>query len=433
MPKPVYLPLTSREKRSVAALLVSTFAATVGSTATVTALGILIYDLTHREFDLGLVGLLEFAPAFILVLLTGSIADRFDRRRVAAIALGGEALVLLAMCSYTTSPSKEVAPIFGLVLLFGAARAFVAPSERSLRADIVPAARVPWVSARYSAVWQGATVVGPVMAGYSYTHNPAAPFALASGLMAIGALAVCTVAKPLAHVSVVEDETQFDATELVDEDSTPSNDGGRLHEALEGFRFVRHSPMLLGAISLDLFAVLFGGAIALLPAIAEDQLHVGAAGLGWLRAASGIGAGLMALILVVRPIKQNVGRLLFVAVTVFGCGTIALGLANNIVVAFICVLILSAADAISVFIRSTLVPLVTPRDKRGRVLAIENVFIGASNELGAFESGVAGQALGASGAVVLGGFGTLAVAGIWATKFPALRKLDRFPGSPTTT
>jgi predicted MFS family arabinose efflux permease len=192
---------------------------------------------------------------------------------------------------------------------------------------------------------------------------------------------------------------------------------------------VRSQPILLGAISLDLFAVLFGGAVALLPAIAQDRLGVGAVGLGWLRAAIGIGAGSVTIFLAVRPVTRRVGRTLLVSVALFGVGTVALGLTTSFVVAFLALAALAGADSVSVFIRSTLVPLVTPHDKRGRVLAVEAVFIGASNELGAFESGVVGQLLGPAAAVVLGGLGTLVVAALWWSVFPALRRVDRFPSS----
>jgi hypothetical protein len=206
-----------------------------------------------------------------------------------------------------------------------------------------------------------------------------------------------------------------------DPDERPS-----LHHAMEGLRFIGRTPVLLAAISLDLFAVLFGGAIALLPAIAEDQLGVGDIAYGWLRAAAGIGAATMAVWLAVRPIHRYVGVKLLIAVATFGLGTLVLGVTTNYIVAFVAIVVLSAADMISVFIRGTLVPLVTPDEKRGRVLAVENVFIGASNELGAFESGVAAAAIGTPAAVVSGGIGTLAVAAIWCVKFPSLRRVDRF-------
>ncbi len=197
-------------------------------------------------------------------------------------------------------------------------------------------------------------------------------------------------------------------------------------EAFDGLRFMRRNRVVFGAISLDFFAVLLGGAVALLPAIAEERLGVGAVGLGWLRAAVGIGAFLMALGLSIRPVRRNVGRILLIAVGVFGVATIVLGLTQSFVVAFAALMVLSAADAISVFCRATIVPLATPESMRGRVLAVENLFIGGSNELGAVESGVAGQFLGVVGAVVSGGIGTLVVVVLWWTRFPRLRNIDRF-------
>jgi predicted MFS family arabinose efflux permease len=198
-------------------------------------------------------------------------------------------------------------------------------------------------------------------------------------------------------------------------------------------RLIRAQPVLLGAISLDLFAVLFGGAVALLPALAEDRLGVGAVGLGWLRAAGGIGAAIVTLGLVLRPVRRRVGKVLLGVVATFGLATILLGLTTSFGVALVAMAVLSGADAVSVFIRSTLVPLVTPAAARGRVLAVENIFIGASNEAGDFESGVAGAAFGASAAVVLGGIGTLVVAAAWWVLFPRLRDIDAFPRSPTRT
>jgi hypothetical protein len=199
-----------------------------------------------------------------------------------------------------------------------------------------------------------------------------------------------------------------------------------LRQAREGLSFVRRSPILLGAISLDLFAVLFGGAVALLPAIAEDRLGVGAVGLGWLRAAAGIGAGLTALAMAWHPISRHVGRTLLIVVGMFGLGTIVLGLTQDYLTAFLALAVLGASDSVSVFIRLTLVPLATPESMRGRVLAVENVFIGASNELGAFESGVAAHLVGLVGAVVLGGAATLVVVMLWWARFPSLRNVDRF-------
>ncbi|NBY12464.1 MAG: MFS transporter, partial [Actinobacteria bacterium] len=199
-----------------------------------------------------------------------------------------------------------------------------------------------------------------------------------------------------------------------------------LHSAMEGLRFIRRTPILLAAILLDLFAVLFGGAVALLPVIAEERLGVGNIAYGWLRAAGGIGAASMAAFLAIRPLRRNVGRMLLVAVAFFGIGTVVLGITRSFVVAFIAVLVLNAADMISVFIRGSIVPLVTPDEKRGRVSAVENVFIGATNELGAFESGVASQTFGTPATVVGGGIATIAVVGIWWFGFPSLRRIDQF-------
>jgi MFS family permease len=404
-----------RETRSVVSLLCAVFASSTAMALLSTVLGKLVFDITGSELALGLLGLAEFAPAALLVFVTGPLADRMDRRRLAAVALGLEALVLAGLTVYVSTNPTSTLPIFLLVIGYGTARAFATPATRSLPADTVLPARLPWLTARQAATWQGALVLGPVLGGFLYVVAPWVPFAAAVALVLIGAVTVLTV-----RVRPIERAPRPDP-----------DDGERsgMHEAMEGLRFVRSRPILLGAISLDLFAVLFGGAVALLPAIAEDRLGVGAVGLGWLRAATGIGAGLVALFLTVKPVSRHIGRTLLVCVALFGVGTIALGVTTSFAIAFVSLLVLSGADAVSVFIRSTLVPLVTPADKRGRVLAVEAVFIGASNELGAFESGVVGQLLGPATAIVLGGIATLAVAALWWGIFPDLRNVDAFPSA----
>jgi MFS family permease len=397
------------------ALLSAVFASSTAMALLSTVLGKLVFDITGSELALGLLGLAEFAPALILVFVTGPLADRMDRRRLAAIALGLEAVVLGGLTVYVSTGPTSTLPIFLLVIGYGTARAFATPATRSLPADTVVPHRLPWLTARQALTWQSALVLGPVLGGFLYVVAPWVPFAVAAGLVAIGAVTVLTV-----HVLPFERAVR---PEKVDGERTG------MHEAMEGLRFVRSRPILLGAISLDLFAVLFGGAVALLPAIAEDRLGVGAVGLGWLRAATGIGAGAVALFLTFRPVSRRIGRTLLACVALFGVGTIALGVTTSFAIAFVALLILSGADAVSVFIRSTLVPLVTPADKRGRVLAVEAVFIGASNELGAFESGVVGQLLGPATAIVLGGIATLAVAAIWWGVFPDLRDVDSFPSA----
>lgn len=421
---------------SIVALLLSSFCTSAAALAQFTVLGKQVYDMTGHEFDLGLLGLAEFAPAALLVLVTGSVADRFDRRRVAAIAAIGEALCAGLLALYAGSHPTAPGPIFMLVVLFGVARAFVAPSSRSLPADIVPAERLPWLIARYSICWQLAIVAGPVLGGFLYAINIRLPYAACMALLALGAVSFLAIRLPGEAPAPTSVDVQREA--VLEAAIEPAVGHGAaaatrarpgLHEALEGLRFIRGQPVLLGAISLDLFAVLFGGAVALLPAIAKDRLGVGAVGLGWLRAAGGIGAGLVTLGLAIRPLRRFIGKTLLGVVSVFGAATIVLGVTRSFALAFLALAVLSGADAVSVFIRATLVPLVTPEATRGRVLAVENVFIGASNELGAFESGVAGQLLGTTGAVVLGGVGTLAVAATWWVLFPPLRNVDEFPAA----
>jgi MFS family permease len=426
-------------RRSVIALLLAVFCSSAASMAGATVLGKQVYDLTGRELDLGLLGLAEFAPAALLVLVTGAVADRFDRRRVGAIAALMEAIVALGLAAYAWSRPTAVLPIFEMVLLFGIARAFIAPATRALPADIVPPARLPWLMPRQSAVWQTALIVGPVAGGFLYAIDPALTYVMMAVLLVLSALALSFVrvrpAPPTPAATIIDPllDAGVDAVGAGGPTETGLTARVALDEALDGLRFIRRQPILFGAIFLDLVAVLFGGAVALLPAIAEERLGVGAVGLGWLRAAGGIGAGLVTLVLAIRPVARQVGRRLLVAVALFGAATILLGVTTNYAVAFVAMALLSGADSVSVFIRSTLVPLVTPDGMRGRVLAVENVFIGASNELGAFESGVAGALLGPAGAVVLGGAATIVVAGIWAKLFPALRDVDRFPGSVNET
>ncbi len=408
--------LDPRLRRSVVALLTSVFCSSTAMAALVITLGKQVYDVTGRELDLGLLGLAEFAPALLLVFVTGPVADRFDRRTIARVALGTEALFCVALGVHAGGDPTSVGPIFVLVIGYGIARAFAMPATRSLPADTVPPERLPWLVARQSVTWQAAAIIGPVVAGFLYAVDVQLPFLLVVVLLVLSAASLTFV-----HI----DAHGAASTETAD----PAVTRPGLHDALDGLRFVRANSVLLGVISLDLFAVLFGGAVALLPAIAEERLGVGAVGLGWLRAAVGIGAAAVTLVLTVRPVSRHVGSRMLVAVGVFGVGTVVLGLTTNYAIAWIALAVLAGADAVSVFIRATLVPLVTPVGMRGRVLAVEAVFIGASNELGAFESGVVGQLLGPAVAVALGGAATIVVAVAWASLFPALRATDRFPAS----
>lgn len=467
--------------RHVVATLLTNLGATGAAVTQVTALGILVFDLTDRELDLGLLGLAEFLPAMALVLVTGAVADRLDRRHVIVAGLLGEVLCSLALIGLVRADNRSAAPIFAVVVVFGVARAFLAPAIRSLPADNAPPLGLPRLVAFSAATWQVALIGGPALAGVLYTVGPSWPFAACVAMAASGAVAA-TLTRPTDHTREIDqgaappggsaapgrgdDRASIEGpdpgslVDLADEarpaesldvlgealaerlaatgdgptgaPSEASGDGlataprARLRQALEGLVVIRRQPVLLGAISLDLFAVLFGGAVALLPAIARDRLGVDASGVGWLRAAGGIGAAAMTLWLTARPVQRRVGTWLFAMVAVFGVGTIVLGLTRSFAVAFVAMVVLSGADAVSVYIRSTIVPLVTPARTRGRVLAVEGVFVGASNELGAFESGVVAALLGTTVAVVSGGAATLVVVGVWMAAFPALRRIDSF-------
>jgi MFS family permease len=396
------------DDRSVRRFLVASSASSLGMFLQAAALGKQLFDITDSELALGLLGLVEFLPALILLPLTGSAADRFDRRRVAAIGFILEAATSVAFCVYAASDPTSGAPLFVLAALFGVSRAFVAPSVRSLPPLLAPPGGLPRLIAFYTATWQFGMILGPASSGFLYDVDPTVPYITAAGCFLVAAVTVTFL------------------TPVRAQQRTPVEERATLHHALEGLRFIRRQPVLLGAISLDLFAVLFGGAVALLPAIAEERLGAGNVGYGWLRAAPGIGAVALTAVLAARPVRRHVGATLFVAVGLFGVATVVFGLTRSYAVAFVALLVLAGADAVSVFIRATLVPLVTADRMRGRVAAVENVFIGASNELGAFESGVAATLIGVGPAVALGGVLTLVVVAIWPWAFPALRSIDRF-------
>ena len=364
--------------------------------------------MTGSTLSLGLLGLAEFLPVALLSPITGSVADRFDRRKVFAGALVGETLVAVLLFLYIWSDPSSILPIFGLVLLFGVFRASASPASRALPIDLAPPGLLERVVALRTFSFMAGAIVGPVALGFVFVGGVAFPY-----LVAAGGFAAAIAMLPLVPRPPVRQHRPAGARQVV-------------RDAFEGLRFIRRTPIVFGAISLDLFAVLFGGVIALLPAIAEERLGVGAVGLGWLRAAVGIGAAGTALTLSIRPLRRHVGRQLLTMVAMFGILTIVLGLTRSFTVAFIALLAAAAVDAVSMFIRASLVPLATPEHMRGRVLAVENVFIGASNELGAFESGVTAALFGLVGAIFFGGAGTLVVVALWWKFFPALRSVDRF-------
>ena len=401
-------PLPARLPFAIKALLATSFLTSFATVGQITILGKQVFDMTGRELDLGLLGLAEFVPLAVAAPFTGALADRFDRRRVFAFGVVGEVVTSLGLLWYVSTSPTTVTPIFGLVVVYGFARALASPAVRALAIDITPPELIERVIALRSLAFQAGAILGPVTAGFLFVANIALPYLVSALLYSAAALLISVVPKR--------------PTRRLD------TRGARqaLRDAREGLRFIRRQPVIFGAISLDLFAVLLGGVVALLPAIAEERLGVGAVGLGGLRAALSAGAASTAFVLSIRPVRQHVGKTLLGVVGAFGVLHLGLAFTTTYVVA--CVLLFAAAalDSVSVFIRSTLIPLATPEDMRGRVLAVENVFIGASNEMGAVESGVTAAAFGLVGAMVFGSVGTLLVVTLWWRFFPVLRDVDRF-------
>lgn len=401
-------PLPARLPFAIKALLATSFLTSFATVGQITILGKQVFDMTGRELDLGLLGLAEFVPLAVAAPFTGALADRFDRRRVFAFGVVGEVVTSLGFLWYVSTGPTTVTPIFGLVVVYGFARALASPAVRALAIDITPPELIERVIALRSLAFQAGAILGPVTAGFLFVANIALPYLVSALLYSAAALLISVVPKR--------------PTRRLD------TRGARqaLRDAREGLRFIRRQPVIFGAISLDLFAVLLGGVVALLPAIAEERLGVGAVGLGGLRAALSAGAASTAFVLSIRPVRRHVGKTLLGVVGAFGVLHLGLALTTTYVLA--CVLLFAAAalDSVSVFIRSTLIPLATPEDMRGRVLAVENVFIGASNEMGAVESGVTAAAFGLVGAMVFGSVGTLLVVTLWWRFFPVLRDVDRF-------
>ena len=392
--------------RSVRLYLLSTALAAVGLNIFVTVLFKHVFDITGNELDIGWLGLAQFLPAAFLVLVSGWVADRFDRRRISFAFMLVRVVCCLALVAVARSEPTSVWPFLFIALAFGTADAMLNPSRRAMAPLIAPVAEFPQVIALWTATFTASSIIGPVLGGFIYVQGPDVAYLVAGGLQLLAAPFLLFI--------------RFDRPQ---ERST-----GRptLSNAMEGLRFVRRTPIVFAAISLDLFAVLFGGAVALIPAVAEERLGVGDIAYGWLRAAPGIGAAVMAVWLAVRPVERRVGPTLLWVVAIFGAGTVVFGVTTSYAVAFVALVVLSGADMVSMFIRGSIVPLATPNDQLGRVSAVEGVFIGASNELGAFESGVAARAFGLPWAIAGGGVITMAIAGAFAIFFPTLRKVDHF-------
>jgi MFS family permease len=382
------------------------FLATIGMQVQSVAIGWQIYSITHSTFALGLVGLCQFAPMFLLTLPAGDIADRFDQRRIVGAAQATQGLCGALFLILSLTGTHAIWPFYAVLVLFGAARGFYGPAGQSLLPFLVPAEKLPRAIALSSSVFTTATIAGPAIGGFLYALGPV--FTYSASVSCFIAASLCMIAlggrKRPKHV---------------DTGAT------RLERVAEGVRFVRRRPVVLGAISLDLFAVLLGGATALLPVYARDILHTGPLGLGFLRSGPAVGAAIMAFSLARWPIKRHTGITMFAAVAIFGVATIIFGISKSFPISLAALVTLGATDMISVFIRSALIQYATPDQMRGRVSAVNMLFIGASNEMGEFESGVTAGWFGTVPAVIIGGVGTLLVVAIWMGVFPPLRKIDR--------
>ncbi|WP_274630559.1 MFS transporter [Arvimicrobium flavum] len=381
----------------------TTFATQVMSVA----VGWQIYDLTRDPFDLGLVGVIQFAPALLLVLVTGAVADRFGRRLIMGLAGLLETCCALALFLLTLHGLTAPLPIFAVLAVFGVARAFFGPASASLVANLVPPETFANAVAWNSTAWQTATIVGPVAGGLLYGVAPEAAYATAVVMLSVASILIFSIPKPRQR----------------SEAEKPS-----LSTMFAGFRYIWGEKVVLGAISLDLFAVLLSGAIALMPVYARDILELGPWGLGLLRAAPGIGAITVAIWLTGHPIRDHAGVVMLFFVGLFGAVTVVFGLSTVPWLSIVALALLGATDMVSVYIRQTLIQLWTPDRVRGRVNAVNMVFVGASNELGEFRAGTMAALIGTVPAVVIGGIGAVAVAGLWATMFPALRKVRHLDG-----
>jgi MFS family permease len=364
-----------------------------------------MYALTGSALDLGLVGLAQFVPSVLLLLLAGHVADRHDRRRVLQMCAVAEALAALTLGAGSALGMLTPRAIFALVFLVGAARAFRTPTMQALLPSLVPESMLARAIAANTTASQAASVAGPAIGGIVYIAGPAVVYGACAALfVAAGAL------------------IHFVRPQRLQQRPSPSTG---LASMLDGIRFIRHRPVVLGAISLDLFAVLLGGATALLPIYARDLLHTGPWGLGLLRSATAVGALGMALWLAHHPLGARAGRKMFAAVAVFGAATIVFGVSRSFALSLAALVVLGAADVVSVVVRHTLVQLETPDHMRGRVSAVNALFFGTSNQLGEFESGVMAAWLGVVPSVVVGGLGTLVVVMLWIKLFPDLAGFDR--------
>lgn len=396
------------------------FASVVATTGMVVVIGYQLYDVARSDygmsiaqaaFQLGLLGLVQFLPVLLLTPIAGVVADRYDRRLVASFANLIDLTVALSLALASHFDMLTLPLLFTLAALHGTARVFIGPAMSSIAPNIVPAALMPRAIAINSIAWQTGSVAGPALGGMLFAHVPSLPYWTSTVLLAIATIAIFSIRK-----------------------LPPPESNSEVHplrQMLDGLRYVLNERFLLGCVTLDLFAVLLGGATALLPVFARDILFidgrpVGADGLGLMRAAPAVGAAVVAFILTRWPVARNVGTKMLWAVAAYGAATVAFGLSRDYYLSLGILALLGSADMVSVFIRSTLVQLNTPDEVRGRVSSISGLAISASNELGEMQSGVAAALLGATGAVVFGGIGAIVVTGVWALTFPELKNARTF-------
>jgi MFS family permease len=376
------------------------------------AVGWQVYEITKRPLDLGLVGLAQFLPGILLFLVSGHVADRYDRRKLIVICYVGFALCCGLLLLTSMRHVRSVYYIFAVLVLLGVVRSFTGPVSRALVPQLLPEEHFTNAVAWASTIFQGAAILGPALGGltYAFFRGPSAVYILAV-IMAIAAV-ICTL-------------------KIRTESKPRTREPINLTTVSAGLRYIWREKVVLGSISLDLFAVFLGGAVALLPVYAREILLTGPWGLGLLRAAPGVGAAAMAIFLAHRPLRRKVGLIMLWCVAGFGIFTILFGISRSLVLSLIALFFVGATDMVSVIVRAVLIQVATPDEMRGRVNAVDMVFIGASNEFGEFESGLTAQWLGTLPAVVLGGVGTIIVTAIWAWRFPELRRVEQIHSLPS--
>jgi MFS family permease len=390
------------------------FASTVAQMSMVIVIGWQVYDIARRSgmgtkeasLQLGLIGIVQFVPLFVLTLVTGWAADRVDRRVIARASIALETACAAALAWLAWRHETTLVALFAVAALLGVARAFAAPALSALAPNLVPREILPRAIAMSSMAWQSGAVLGPALGGYLYASSPWLPYTVSGGLFALSLLCMLMIG-PIARTDIGGSRNPW-------------------RQMVDGLHYVRRNRLVLGAISLDLFAVLLGGATAMLPVYARDILHSGPTGLGHLRAAPAVGATLTALFFSFRPLKHHVGVKMLAAVAVFGAATIVFGLSRSMPLSLLCLAFLGSADMFSVYVRQSLIQLYTPNEMRGRVGAVSSLFISASNELGEAESGFLASLVGPVVAVVGGGIGAIAVTLLWARWFPQLRLARSF-------